>query len=126
MIAVIFEAQPHAHRLDAYIDAAAHLRPLLEHIDGFISIERFESLATPGKLLSLSFWRDAAAVDHWRSVEAHRDVQRVGRESIFQDYRLHIAPRCPKFRCGFGTYALLGADLPFGALRTRGRTQAIR
>jgi heme-degrading monooxygenase HmoA len=91
MIAVIFEAQPHAHRLDAYIDAAAHLRPLLEHIDGFISIERFESLATPGKLLSLSFWRDAAAVDHWRSVEAHRDVQRVGRESIFQDYRLHVA-----------------------------------
>jgi heme-degrading monooxygenase HmoA len=76
MIAVIFEAQPHAHQLGAYLDAAARLRPLLERFDGFISIERFESLATPGKILSLSYWRD---------------VQRAGRESVFADYRLHVA-----------------------------------
>lgn len=91
MMVVIFEAQPHANRKDAYLDAAAHLRPLLEHIDGFISIERFESLMNPGKLLSLSCWRDARAVRAWRNVEAHRKVQRAGRESIFADYHLHVA-----------------------------------
>ncbi len=91
MIAVIFEAQPHAQQLGAYLDAAARLRPLLERFDGFISIERFESLATPGKILSLSYWRDAEAVRRWRNVEAHRSVQRAGRESVFADYRLHVA-----------------------------------
>ena len=91
MIAVIFEAQPHAQQLGAYLDAAARLRPLLERFDGFISIERFESLATPGKILSLSYWRDAEAVRRWRNVEAHRSVQRAGRESVFADYHLHVA-----------------------------------
>jgi heme-degrading monooxygenase HmoA len=91
MIVVIFEAQPRAHQLGAYLDAAARLRPLLERFDGFISIERFESLATPGKVLSLSYWRDAEAVRRWRNVEAHRHVQRAGRESVFEDYRLHVA-----------------------------------
>jgi heme-degrading monooxygenase HmoA len=91
MIAVIFEAQPHAHQLGAYLDAAARLRPLLERFDGFISVERFESLSTPGKILSLSWWRDAEAVARWRNVEAHRRVQHAGRESIFADYRLHVA-----------------------------------
>jgi heme-degrading monooxygenase HmoA len=91
MIAVIFEAQPHPQRKQAYFDAAANLRPLLEQIDGFISIERFESLATPGKLLSLSYWRDEQAVDRWRNVEEHRAAQRAGRRSIFADYRLHVA-----------------------------------
>jgi heme-degrading monooxygenase HmoA len=91
MIAVIFEAQPHAHQLSAYLDAAARLRPLLERFDGFISIERFESLASPGKIMSLSYWRDAEAVRRWRNVEAHRSVQRAGRESVFADYRLHVA-----------------------------------
>ena len=91
MIAVIFEAQPHANQLGAYLDAAARLRPLLEQFDGFISIERFESLATPGKILSLSYWRDADAVKRWRNVEAHRRIQRMGRESVFADYRLHVA-----------------------------------
>jgi heme-degrading monooxygenase HmoA len=91
MIAVIFEAQPHAHQLGAYLDAAARLRPLLEQFDGFVSVERFESLSTPGKILSLSWWRDAESVARWRNVEAHRRVQRAGRESIFADYRLHVA-----------------------------------
>jgi heme-degrading monooxygenase HmoA len=91
MIAVIFEAQPHADRKGAYLDAAASLRPLLEEIDGFISIERFESLVTPGKVLSLSFWRDEEAVARWRNEEAHRAVQEAGRRSIFADYRLRVA-----------------------------------
>ena len=91
MIVVIFEARPHAHRIDAYLDAAAHLRPLLMEVDGFLSIERFESLSTPGKLLSLSYWRDGESVRRWRNVEAHRNVQRAGRDSIFADYRLHVA-----------------------------------
>jgi heme-degrading monooxygenase HmoA len=91
MIVVIFEARPHDAAKQAYFDAAANLRPLLEQIDGFISIERFESLATPGKLLSLSYWRDEQAVERWRNVETHRAAQRAGRERIFADYRLHVA-----------------------------------
>jgi len=91
MIAVIFEALPHPDRKQAYLDAAALLRPALEAMDGFISIERFESLVTPGKILSLSFWRDEAAVARWRNLEAHRRIQAQGRKSIFADYRLRVA-----------------------------------
>ena len=91
MIAVIFEVQPHPERAQEYFDAAARLRPLLETIDGFISIERFESLTQPGKYLSLSFWRDEEAVRQWRNVEAHREVQGAGRQSIFSDYRIRVA-----------------------------------
>jgi heme-degrading monooxygenase HmoA len=91
MIAVIFEAQPHPGRRDAYLDAAARLRPLLEKIDGFVSIERFESLTTPGKILSLSLWRDEEAVRAWRNVEEHRRIQAAGRQSIFADYHLRVA-----------------------------------
>lgn len=91
MIAVIFEGTPTADGRSAYLDLAARLRPLLEDIDGFISIERFESLTTPGKLLSLSFWRDEQAVAQWRQLEAHRSAQRFGRDSVFADYRLRVA-----------------------------------
>ena len=91
MIAVIFEVWPAEGRRQAYLDIAAELRPLLETIDGFLSIERFESLAEPGKLLSLSFWRDEAAVKAWRNLEQHRLAQAKGRAGIFRDYRLRIA-----------------------------------
>lgn len=91
MIAVIFEAQPRPGRTDAYLDAAARLRPVLEKMDGFVSVERFESLTTPGKILSLSFWRDEEAVRAWRNVEEHRRIQGAGRQSIFADYRLRVA-----------------------------------
>jgi heme-degrading monooxygenase HmoA len=91
VIAVIFEAVPHPDKKHAYLDAAAMLRPQLEQIDGFISIERFESLASPGKILSLSYWRDDEAVRRWRNLEAHRRIQAEGRTSIFADYRLRVA-----------------------------------
>jgi heme-degrading monooxygenase HmoA len=91
MIAVIFEALPHPERTGAYRDAAEALRPLLAAIDGFVSIERFESLSQPGRLLSLSFWRDEAAVARWRNLEQHRRIQQRGRQSIFADYRLRVA-----------------------------------
>ena len=91
MIAVIFEVEPKAGRRDQYLDLAAGLRPLLEDIDGFISIERFESLTTPGKILSLSFFRDEQAIRDWRNVEAHRRAQAAGRSEIFAGYRLRIA-----------------------------------
>ncbi|HEX4331131.1 MAG TPA: antibiotic biosynthesis monooxygenase [Usitatibacter sp.] len=91
MIAVIFEVVPAEGRTDAYLDAAADLRPLLGEIDGFICIERFESLTQPGKILSLSFWRDEAAVRQWRNLEAHRKVQAAGRAGLFADYRLRVA-----------------------------------
>jgi len=91
VIAVIFEAVPHAAGRDAYLAAAAALRSELDGLDGFIGIERFESLAQPGKVLSLSFWRDEAAVSAWRNREAHRAVQEAGRRSLFADYRLRVA-----------------------------------
>ena len=91
MIAVIFEGIAQESQKDAYLDAAARLRPLLADIDGFLSIERFQSLTTPGKILSLSFWRDEQAVRQWRNLQQHREVQRVGRRSIFEDYRIRVA-----------------------------------
>lgn len=91
MIAVIFEAQTSADRQAEYLDLAAQLRPYLGRIDGFLSIERFESLTTPGKVLSLSFWRDEAAVAQWRNLPEHRVAQAAGRDHVFMDYRLRIA-----------------------------------
>ena len=91
MIAVIFEVWPQDARRKDYFDLAAELRPLLSEIDGFISVERFESLSEPGKLLSLSFWRDDAAVRAWRNLDAHRAAQTRGRGEIFADYRLRVA-----------------------------------
>ena len=91
MHAVIFEVEPEPARRQDYLDIAARLRPELEQIDGFISIERFESLTNPGKILSLSFWRDEAAVARWRRQEAHREAQRLGRTGIFRGYRLRVA-----------------------------------
>jgi heme-degrading monooxygenase HmoA len=91
VIAVIFEVWPKpGHRQD-YLDIAASLRPKLAEIDGFISIERFESLTEPGKILSLSVFRDEAAVAAWRKLEAHRRAQARGRNELFADYRLRIA-----------------------------------
>ncbi|WP_128255623.1 antibiotic biosynthesis monooxygenase family protein [Falsirhodobacter deserti] len=91
MIAVIFEAQTSADRKAEYLDLAAQLRPYLAQVDGFLSIERFQSLTTPGKLLSLSFWRDEEAVMHWRNLPEHRAAQAAGRDHVFEDYRLRIA-----------------------------------
>jgi heme-degrading monooxygenase HmoA len=91
MIAVIFEVWPHPDHRSDYFDLAAALKPQLEKIDGFISVERFESLAEKGKVLSLSFWRDEEAVKQWRNLEQHRAAQSKGRGGIFSDYRLRIA-----------------------------------
>ena len=91
MIAVIFEVLPHPEHRQAYLGIAADLKPLLVDMDGFISIERFQSLSNPDKILSLSFWRDEDAVKQWRNVEAHRAAQSMGRKNIFSDYRLRIA-----------------------------------
>lgn len=91
MIAVIFEVVPAADGVDAYLAHAAKLRPLLEQIDGFISVERYQSLTNPNKLVSLSFWRDEAAVSAWREHGEHRHTQAAGRAGIFDDYRLRVA-----------------------------------
>ncbi len=89
MIAVIFEVWP--QRREDYLDIAARLKPILETIDGFISVERFESITEKGKMLSLSFFRDEAAVQAWRNVAEHRVAQARGRAGVFRDYRLRIA-----------------------------------
>ncbi|MDR7270847.1 heme-degrading monooxygenase HmoA [Pelomonas saccharophila] len=91
MIAVIFEVEPTAEGRPAYLDHAAALKPLLEQMDGFVSVERFQSLTNPDKLLSLSFWRDEEAVRGWREMERHRQAQAAGRGGLFQDYRLRVA-----------------------------------
>ncbi|MGS4989376.1 antibiotic biosynthesis monooxygenase family protein [Roseibium sp. RP-7] len=91
MIAVIFEVIPHADKKQAYLDMAAEMKPLVEQIDGFLSVERFQSLTNPEKLLSVSFFRDEAALNEWRQLTQHRKAQRVGRNSYFKDYRLRVA-----------------------------------
>lgn len=91
MIAVIFEVEPAEGRREDYLDHAARLRPVLEKIDGFISVERFQSITDPKKVLSLSFWRDEDAVIAWRNTAAHRASQRAGREGVFAGYRLRVA-----------------------------------
>ncbi|HSD55303.1 MAG TPA: antibiotic biosynthesis monooxygenase [Burkholderiales bacterium] len=91
MIAVIFEVTPAPGRREEYLDLAASLRPALERIDGFISIERFASLTNEGKVLSLSFWRDEESVRRWRELEGHRAAQARGRAGVFTDYRLRVA-----------------------------------
>lgn len=91
MIAVIFEVWPEEGRLDEYLDIAQALRAELENIDGFISIERFQSISEPGKYVSLSFFRDEAAVSNWREYAKHRAAQDKGRSELFANYRLRVA-----------------------------------
>jgi len=91
MIAIIFEVEPAEGQQDAYLDVAAAMRPLIDQIDGFMSVERFQSLTNPGKLLSLSYFRDEAAVAEWRRLSGHRSAQVKGRAGIFRNYRLKVA-----------------------------------
>ena len=91
MIAIIFEVWPAEGHEQRYFDLAAALKSELETMDGFISVERFQSLTEPGKFLSLSFWRDEAAVQRWRNLESHRAAQAEGRGGVFADYRLRVA-----------------------------------
>ncbi len=91
MIAVIFEVIPSKSGREEYLQRAADLYPLLKDIDGFISIERFESLSDRDKLLSLSFWRDENALAAWRQLEEHRVAQSRGRAGVFAHYRLRVA-----------------------------------
>ncbi len=91
MIAVIFEVEPQAGQKDTYLDIAANLKPHLEEVDGFISVERFQSLSNDGKILSLSFFRDEDAVRAWRCTHHHRGAQSSGRGGVFANYRLRVA-----------------------------------
>jgi heme-degrading monooxygenase HmoA len=90
MIGVIFEVWPAPGRRDEYLDIAARLKADLEQFDGFVSIERFQSLTDPNKLLSLQFWRDEASLARWRNHEPRRAAQRHGRAGVFDDYRLRV------------------------------------
>ena len=91
MVAVIFEVMPNEGKKQDYLDMAAELKPTLEKMKGFISIERFQSLTDPGKILSLSFWEDDESIKGWRNLEEHRHAQYEGRHGIFKDYHLRIA-----------------------------------
>ena len=91
MIAVIFEVRPHPEHREAYLGWAAELKQDLVQMEGFLSIERFQSLAEPDKLLSLSFWRDEECLAKWRQLESHRAAQAAGRATLFREYRLRIA-----------------------------------
>ena len=91
MIAVIFEFTPAPGRFAEYMDLVGQLKPELDKADGFISLERFESITTPGKFVSLQFWRDEESVRRWRNLQQHREAQKKGRGGIFASYRLRIA-----------------------------------
>jgi heme-degrading monooxygenase HmoA len=91
MFVVVFEVQPKPGREQDYLELAASLKPALEEIDGFISVERFRSVAAPGKLVSISFWRDEASVRRWREHNRHHLAQLSGRAQIFADYRISVA-----------------------------------
>ena len=91
MIAVIFEVIPNEEKKEEYLNIAANLRPELDHIEGFISIERFQSFSDPEKVLSLSFWKDEESIQQWRNLEMHRHAQAKGRNEVFNDYHLRIA-----------------------------------
>jgi heme-degrading monooxygenase HmoA len=91
MVVVIFESWPKPGKKQTYLDMAAALMPLVETIDGFISIDRFQSVSDEGKLVALSFWRDEAAVTTWRNVMEHRRIQDRSRQSVFDDYRMRVA-----------------------------------
>ena len=91
MIAVIFEVTPHASKKQQYLDIAADLKPMLETIDGFISVERFQSLTDPSKILSLSFFQNEEAILQWRTLQKHRKAQSLGRNVVFKTYRLRVA-----------------------------------
>jgi heme-degrading monooxygenase HmoA len=90
MISVIFEVIPLKSKYQHYLDMAAELKPFLSTIPGFISIERFQSLSNPEKILSLSFWENENAIHEWRNLENHRMAQSLGRSSLFEDYHLRI------------------------------------
>jgi len=91
MVSVIFEVHPHPEHRDGYLAWAAELKAELLQMEGFLSIERFQSLTDPGKILSLQFWRDDQCLQAWRNLEAHRAAQSAGRRTMFQEYRLRIA-----------------------------------
>ena len=91
MVAVIFEAIPSEGKKDEYFAIAEKLRRELDRVPGFISIERFQSVTNPEKILSLSFWRDEESIAQWRNIELHRRAQAKGRQSVFSDYRLRVA-----------------------------------
>lgn len=91
MIAVIFESVPEAGQMERYLDLAAALKQELQNIDGFVSLERFQSFSEPGKILALSFFRDEAAIEQWRNLRSHRATQARGRSGIFLNYRVRVA-----------------------------------
>ena len=91
MIAVIFESWPKPGKAQTYLDMGAALASHLNNLDGFISIERFQSVVDPGKLLAISFWRDEAAIENWRKNDIHRTIQAKSRDIVFDDYRLRVA-----------------------------------
>jgi heme-degrading monooxygenase HmoA len=107
MIAILFEVEPAEGQEDTYLAIAAELRPLLDQVDGFISVERFRSLADTGRILSLSFFEDETAVARWRSLAAHRRAQARGRAGVFRDYRLRVA----EVRRDYGLYHRTQAPL---------------
>lgn len=125
MIAVIFEFTPAEGRVQDYLDLAAALKDEVERADGFISIERFSSLTTAGKYVSISYWRDEEAVRRWRNVARHREAQAKGRGGIFTGYRLRVASVLRDYTLGEraqapqDSLAAHGHDAGAGAARSR-------
>ena len=91
MYAVIFEVIPTKTGKEEYLKIASTLKEFLQNREGFISIERFQSLVDENKLLSLSFWEDEKSIEIWRNMFEHRVAQDKGNARIFEDYRIRVA-----------------------------------
>lgn len=111
MIIVVFEVTMKVGQASRYFDLAAALRPELEKVDGFVSIERFQSLTMPGKYASIQFWRDAAALERWRAHADHKAAQLLGKTEIFVDYRITVAEIARSYTLAEGRPATAGAGL---------------
>ena len=90
MIAIIFEVFPKSRKKDEYLRFASEMRSLVDQIEGFISVERFQSITYPNKLLSISLFENEAAVDEWRNLSTHRKMQSKGRKELFEDYDIKV------------------------------------
>jgi len=90
MIAVLFEAMAVSEKRDRYFQLAEQLKPLLSDIDGFISIERFQSTTNPEKFISLSWWKDEEAIKHWKKNVHHKLAQDEGKSTIFSFYKINV------------------------------------
>ena len=89
-VMVLFEVTVKSGQMDDYLKMAASLKESLASAEGLSRAERFSSLVTENKLLSLSVWDGEQSVEKWRNLLAHRACQRHGRMHDFADDQITV------------------------------------